>query len=122
MKKEKEIKVEGIMSDQKILIINGQKYILDRVTSKKIDGVKHGDKVIYKKFNEEQYTNDLKIVIDAIKDKVTKEHLLNELLKTIDAKTLRRLVRRIKTKKPIKRQDGCLGFKFGNDAYLQLIE
>lgn len=114
------MKIESKAESQNIIEVDGEKYILDNCTSKKIDGVTHGDKLIYKKFNEEEYTNDLQTVINAIKDKVSKEHLLSELLKSIDAKTLRRLVRRIKNKKSIKRQDGCLGFKIG-DAYIELI-
>jgi hypothetical protein len=113
--------VIGEMSDQNLLIVDGVKYRLEKTTVKKINGIEHGDKIIFKKFDEKEYKENLEIIIEAIKDKVTKEHLLHEMLKNIDSKTLRRLVKRIKTNKPIKRQDGCLGFKIG-DAYVQLID
>jgi len=119
--KSKISKVETDMSNQNIMIIDGEKYILDRVTKKKISGVEHGDKMIWKRFNEKEYIDDLEIVVNAIKNKVSKEHLLKELLKEVDAKSLRRLVKRIKSHKPVQRQDGCLGFKIG-DAYVQLVE
>jgi len=114
-------KVISKASNPNIIEIDGEKYIYDTCTEKRIDGVPHGDKIIFKKFNEEEYVKNLEIIINAIKDQVTKEHLLSELLKTIDAKTLRRLVKRIKAGKPIKRQDGCLGFKIG-DSYVSIID
>lgn len=113
-------KIIAKAESQNIIEVDGEKYILDTCTSKKIDGVVHGDKLIYKKFDEEEYTNNLQTVVDAIKNKVSKEHLLNQLLKDLDAKTLRRLVKRINSGKSIERQDGCLGFKIG-DSYVELI-
>ncbi len=120
MKKEKTIEIVNPGNKRQFIEVDGEKYYLEREKTKKVDGIEHSIGLIYKKFDEKEYVRNLKIVIDAIKNKTTKTELLTQLLKDIDMKTLRRLVLRIKTKKPIKRHHGCLGFKIG-DAYLELI-
>jgi L-cysteine desulfidase len=104
-----------------IIEVDGQKFIVEKETHKKIDGIEHLDKVIFKEFDENEYNENLKTVIDAIADNIVKKELIKELVKDIDLKTLRRLAKRIESGKAIKKQQGCLGFKIG-DAYLQLIE
>lgn len=123
-KKKKEIKVEGQYSEDpipNILIIGGKKYIVERETTKKIDGVEHMDKVIFKRFDEKEYKENLNIVVDALSKRTNSKEILTHILKGVDLKTLKRVVRRIKAKKPIKKQKGCLGFKIG-DAYIQLVD
>jgi len=116
----KEMKVEVKAKKANIIEIDGELYAMEKETEKKIDGVVHSDKLVFKKFDKKEYTTNLKVVIDELSKKVTKKELLNELLDGMDMKTLRRLVKRIKTKKPIKKQKGCLGFKIG-DTYVQLM-
>jgi len=104
-----------------LIEVDGVRYILERETTKKVDNIQHLDKLIFKKFDEKEYAQNLKIVVGAISKETTKKEIINQILKDIDMKTLRKLVKRIKDKKPIKRHDGCLGFKVG-DAYVQLVE
>ncbi|KKN67351.1 hypothetical protein LCGC14_0462150 [marine sediment metagenome] len=116
-------KVEGVESGlgKRVILIDGVKYVADYEKSKRIDGIEHTDKIIFKKFDEERYEKDMKIVIDCLKNKTTTEELLSQILKDIDMKDLRKLAKRIKDKKPIRKHKGCLGFKIG-DAYVQLVE
>ena len=121
MAKEKTIEIVNPGNKRTFIEIDGEKYYLDREKTKKIDGVEHSVGLVYKKFDDKEYADLLRTLIEAIKDKTTKNELLTQLLKEIDMKTLRRLVKRIKDGKTIKRHYGCLGFKVG-DAYVELIE
>jgi hypothetical protein len=103
------------------VIVDSKKYILETQTYKKIDRVEHADKVVFKEFNEEDYNRCLDILTDTISRNVTKKEMIREIVKKIDFKSLRRLVKRIDNKKPIKKQKGCLGLKIG-DAYIQLFD
>ena len=114
-------KIEMNCSDPSIIEIDGEKYITEKETFKTIDGVEHSDKIVFKRFDEKEYKDNLNVIIEAISKKTTTKELLKHILKNIDMKTLRRLAKRIKTKKPIKKQYGCLGFKIG-DSYVQLAE
>ena len=114
-------KIEIKSSEPNIIIIDGEEFIFEREKIKTIDGVVHSDKLIFKPYKKEEFVKDLQVIIDTLAEKTTKKELLRELLKNIDYKTIRRLALRIKKKKPIKKQRGCLGFKIG-DAYVQLIE
>lgn len=114
-------KIESYASKPNIIEVDGVKYAVQKETTKVIDGVEHRDKLVFVKFNEEEYKEDLKVLIEAISKQTTKKELLNEILGYMDVKTLKRLVRRIKTKKPIRKQRGCLGFKIG-DVYVPLID
>ena len=119
--KEKEIEIVNAGNKRSFIDVDGEKYYLDREKTKKIDGIEHSVGLIYKKFDEKEYIDLLKTLIEAIKDKTTKTELLTQLLKEIDMKTLRRVVKRIESGKEVKRHSGCLGFKIG-DAYVQLID
>lgn len=114
-------KVEVFSSDRNIIIIDGEKYIMEVEKVKKIDGVMHSDKVIFKKFNEGEYNKNLDIIVDALAKKTDNREILRDLVKKIDYAYLRRIAKRIKEKKPIKKQEGCLGFKVG-DAYVPLLD
>jgi hypothetical protein len=114
-------KVEGLASDSSIILVNGKKFQLDKITSKKIDNVIHDDKFIYKELNEEKLKSDMDLIVNTLSELADQDELIRELLKNTPAKSIRRLAKRIRDKKPIKKQYGCLGFKIG-DAYVQLIE
>ena len=121
LKKEKIIEIVNPGNKRTFIEVDGDRYYLDREKFKKIDGIEHSVGLVYKKFDEKEYTDLLATLIKAIKDKTSKTELLTQLLKEIDMKTLRRVARRIKNGKTIKRHYGCLGFKIG-DAYVDLIE
>ena len=114
-------KVEIKASEPNIIIIDGEEYILERESTKKIDGVEHADKIIFKPYKKEEFMNDLKLIVDTLSKRTTKSELLTEILKKVDYKSIRKVALRIRKKKPIKKQRGCLGFKIG-DAYVQLLE
>lgn len=119
MKKEK-MKVEGLASEPNVVMINGKKFILDRVTTKKIDKVEHADKIIFKEVDEEKIKKDMDLIIETLAKKVNSNELIKEILKDTPMKSIRKLAKRIRDKKPIKKQHGCLGFKCG-DAFVQLV-
>lgn len=118
---EKSMKVESLASDPNVIIINGQKFFLDRVTTKKIDKIEHADKIIFKPLKEDQLKQDADLVIKTLGEKTSAEEIIKEIMKSVPAKNIRRLAKRIRSKKPIKKQHGCLGFKVG-DAYVQLVD
>jgi hypothetical protein len=120
-KQPKQIEIKNPGNKRTFIDLDGEKYYLDREKTKKIDGVEHSIGLVYKKFDEKEYSQLLKTVVKVLESKTTKNELLTQLVKEIDMKTLRRLVRRIKGGKVVKRHYGCLGFKIG-DAYVELIE
>lgn len=104
-----------------IIEIDGEKYIFDKVTTYKKDKVEHGDKVIFKKFDEKEYKDNFKTVVDCLAKKTTTKELLSEVVKDFDPRKIKRLAKRIREKKPIKKHKGCLGFKVG-DTYMPLFD
>lgn len=111
-----------IKSDKpNFLMIGDEEYILDTEKIKKVDGVWHGDRIVFKKFDRKKYTEDLNIIIEAIGRRVTKEELLMDIINKIPAKDVRALAKRIRLKKPIKKQKGCVGFKIG-EKYLPILD
>jgi len=104
-----------------IIEIDGQKYIFDKVTTYKKDKIEHGDKVVFKRFDEKAYEADFKTVVDCLAKKTTAKELLSEIVKDFDPRVLKRYAKRIKSKKPIKKHKGCLGFKIG-DSYIPLFD
>ena len=119
MSKNKVVEIKS--SEPSIIVIDGEEFILEREKLKKVDGVLHADKLIFKPYKKEEFIKDLRLIVDTLAERTTKKELLKELLKNIDYKTMRRLASRIRKKKPIVKQEGCLGFKVG-DAFIQLIE
>jgi hypothetical protein len=118
---QKNVKVEGFASEPNVILVDGKKYYLDRVTTKKIDKVEHADKAIFKPLKEDELKKDLDLIVNSLGKKTTAEELIKEIMKDVPAKTIRRLAKRIRDKKPVKKQKGCIGFKVGSDAYIQLI-
>lgn len=121
------VKIEGLKVEMKaggnpnIIEIDGEKYIFDKVTKYKKDKVEHGDKVVFKKFDEKAYKEDFKTVVDCLAKKTTTAELLSEIIKDFDPRSLKRFAKRIKGKKLIKKHKGCLGFKVG-DSYIPLFD
>ena len=117
----KKIKVIMKASEPGIIVIDGVKYIAERETFKKIDKVEHSDAIIFKKFDEAEYNKDIELLVDTFSDFTTIEEMLRELLKGASNSHIRRVAKRIRLKQPVKKQEGCLGFKVG-DTHVQLIE
>jgi uncharacterized protein (DUF1919 family) len=117
--KKKKIIIEN--KTPNMMLVDGKKYVFEKQCVKKIDGVPHDDKVIFSEFDEDEYKADMAILVDTIAEHTAKKELIRELVKSVDYKTLRRLVKRIESGKVIKKVRGCIGFKMG-DAYLQLID
>jgi len=117
---EKTMKVEALAKDPNVVIINGNKFILERVTTKKIDNVQHADRIIFKPLKEEEVNKDLMLIAKTLSKRTHAEELIKEIMKDVPASVLRRVAKRIRDKKPIKKQHGCLGFKIG-DAYVPLV-
>ena len=117
---QKNVKVEGLASEPNVILVDGKKYYLDRVTTKKIDKVEHADRVIFKPLKEDKLKEDLNLIVTSLGKKTTAEELIKEIMKDVPAKIVRRIAKRIRDKKPIKKQHGCLGFKVG-DAYIGLV-
>ncbi|KKK71286.1 hypothetical protein LCGC14_2915410 [marine sediment metagenome] len=127
-------KVEIKSSEPNIIIIDGEEYILERESSKKIDGIEHSDKLIFKPYKKDEFIKDLNLIIEALSKKTTKKAapiifdvemeivVDKKIISHVKKLYVRRLALRIQKNKPIKKQKGCLGFKIGNDAYVQLIE
>lgn len=121
MVKDKTIEIKNSGKGVKFIEVDGERYICDREKFKKIDGVEHSVSLVFKKFDVKEYTKCLNLIVKALEKRTTTKELLTQILKDIDMKTMRRLAKRIKDKKPIKKHSGCLGFKVG-DAYVQLLE
>lgn len=121
-KKKEKINIEIDEHDPTVIIVNGEKFRPVKLTSKKIDGIIHKDKIIYKRVDELDFENDLKILVDTLAKKTTTKELLTEILKNgMSVPALKRYVKEIKERKPIKKHHGCLGFKIGK-SYIQLID
>jgi len=121
MEKEKRDEVIINQEDPSVIIINGKKYSATRITTKKIDGVTHGDKVYFKPLDEAKFEADLDTVVNEIKKQTTNEELLKELIKCVSIREIKRLANKIRKGAPVKKQKGCLGFKIGK-SYIQLID
>ena len=116
------IKVEIDQHDPTIILVNGEKFHPVKQTFRKIDKIQHMDKVIYKRVDENDFKKDLDFLINSLAKKTTAKELLREIIKNqASVPYLRRLVKQIKNKKPIRKQHGCLGFKIGN-SYIQVVD
>jgi hypothetical protein len=120
--KNKKLQVEIDEHDPTVILINGEKFRPIKETFKKIDDIHHKDKLIYKKVDEKEYDENLKILVNNIAKKVSLKELLTEMIKNLVAPTsLKQYVKEIKNKKKIKVHHGCLGIKIGK-TYLQLVD
>ena len=125
-------KDEVYMADDGMMVINGQEYIGTITKKKMIDGIKHEDKTIFKKFDRKDFDKKVSLIADKIKHTLTKEELITELIKKREIFEIDRLYEVLKSakgkKKPkITKQDGCIGIKVGSGKpktggrYFQLI-
>ena len=113
-----------------VLVINGKEYVLSTSKRKKIDGIEHIDKTIFKEFDKEEFEKRIGFIVEKIKDSLDKDEIIKELLKKLGLYEVNSLYTIFKKgkKKKITKQEGCLGLKIGTGkpktggAYLQLIE
>jgi hypothetical protein len=115
------IKVEALASDPNVLFINGKKFALDKITMKKIDKVEHMDKYVYREIKNDEFEKDVNLISETLGKQVDSSDIIKEVLKSVPVKTIRRIAKRIRDKKPIKRHYGCLGFAVG-DAYISIVD
>jgi len=113
--------------DENILVIDGQKYTHQRTTYKKIGKQEHVDKHIFVKLDKEDKKKKTEFIKEKIKNRVSKEKVLSEIINNLQLSDLNKIYKILKTKKPkITRQDGCLGIEINggkrNTAYIQLVE
>ena len=109
-------------SDPSIIMVDGRKFAISRVTTKKIDNVMHHDKAYFKLLDEVEYEKDVETVINEIKKHTSDDELLRELIKTMSSiRHVKSLAKRIRKGEPVKKHTGCLGFKIGK-SYLSLID
>lgn len=121
-KKEEQPKVEIDAKNPSMLLIDGKQFVVNKITTKKIDGVTHTDKYVYALLDDKaQFIKDKETVVKAIGTKVSAKDLIQELLKDVIPKTMAKLAKRVRDGKPIRRHYGCMGIKIG-DAYIQLID
>jgi hypothetical protein len=107
--------------DKGTIIIDGKKYVPIKTTTKKIDGITHLNKTIFKPFNEEKFNEDIETIVKKIKNSTSVEEILKEILKSMPLKQLREAANRIRKGEKPKKQHGCFGFKIGN-KYLALVD
>lgn len=112
------------------LIVDGKEYVESISRNKKIDGIEHLDKQLFKEFDRKGFEMKRNLIFEKIKDTVDKDEILKELIKKIPLGEINNLYKVLKTgkKKKITKQKGCLGLKIGSGkaktggAYVQLID
>lgn len=120
MKQEQDHIVEQDYFDN-TLSVDGDIYISNKVIRKKIDGIDHIKKVIYKKATKKELGERIDKLVKALKKKTNIDEVLRELIKDRLANVrLKQINRELEKGKPVKKHKGCLGFKIGK-RYIQLI-
>jgi hypothetical protein len=118
-KKEKPEKLEvySDASEPNAIIINGRKFAVSRITTKKIDHTKHFDKIIFKEKTEEDIQKKQKkldFIASKIGAKMLVEDFVKEFLKAMDGRTLTKIYNLIREKKKVRVHHGCLGVQIGD--------
>ncbi len=112
------------------LVVNSQEYVESQTKKKMIDGIEHQGKTIFRKFDRKDFNKKVELIVNKIKDSVTKEELVKELIEKHAIDDINKLYDILKSKKKpkITKQDGCIGIKIGSGKpktggrYFQLIE
>jgi len=115
--------------EKEALFLEGTYYLMGTPKYKKIGGIKHIDYVPLSKYDTEKQKKNIKFVTKGIKELVSKEELLEELLgKELGPVDIKRLIKAIKEGKKIEKQKGCIGLKVGSGKkkdggmYVSLVE
>ena len=117
----KKKKIIAEFSNPSILVVDGKKYILEKETHKVVDKIPHLNQAIFEEFNEEEYKEDLDLIVNRLAEYTDARELLRELIKTTPYKEIRKMARNKRNKEQITNTTGCLGFKIGK-GYLPLID
>jgi hypothetical protein len=120
-KKKDEIYIE--QSNPCMLTVNGKKYRLKKETTKIVDHKLHGNKVIFVPVNEDKVNGDIEFIVNEIKNKLSKDEILTEIIKTMPLEQIDRIKKLLEKKAPVKKTRGCLGLTIGSGnkgAYLQI--
>ncbi len=118
------------IAEDGVLVINDQEYVQSITKKKKIDGIEHEGITLFRKFDKKGFNKKVELIVDKIKDSMTKEELVKELIKKQAIDDIDKLYEILKSKKKpkITKQDGCIGIKIGSGKpktggrYIQLIE
>jgi len=126
MKKEHKI----FYNSDGLLVIDGKEYCESITMSKDIEGIKHVDKTLFKKFDRKSWERKIDFVAKKISESLDKDEIIKELIKCKALNEIDKIYQVLKgnKKKKITKQKGCIGIKVGTGkaktggAYLQLIE
>ncbi len=120
------------LTHEGILVVNGKEYVESIQRSKKIDGIDHVDKQLFKEFDRKGFEKKIVFISDRIKETLDKDQLIRELVKKKCLSEIDNLYEILKEdkkkKKKITKQEGCIGVKIGTGkkktggAYLELID
>ncbi len=123
MKKKMEVKADA---SNRMLIINGEKYVLDKLKTRKEGKVLHEDYSTFRKVDEDEYNEIAEEIKDALRNKINVERILEEIVKCMTFEKMMKMRRMLKKKKTkVKTHDGCYGIDIdsGNEhEYIQLFE
>lgn len=113
--------------DTKLYEIDGKFYVFKKVKYKKIGNTEHEDVHIYEEANVEKLDNLRKSISEKLKGKVDPKRVIEEVLKNIDEKSLKKLKDTLEKKDTkVSTQDGCYGIEIVNEknktAYLPIFE
>lgn len=108
-------------ADTGILYVDGKKYITSITRNKKIDGITHADKLLFKEFDEEGFNKKIEYIKNKIINQLTTDELVVQLLKKLPNSEIDKAYKDLKKGDKPSKQSGCLGFKIGSKFYLELI-
>lgn len=109
--------------NQTIIVIDGKKYKMKVESYKIIDHHKHPDKVVFEPFDEIDHTKRVDFIVNKIRNSISIDDVLRDVLNTITSKELRHIEKLLKKGKKVKKTSGCLGLTIGEDSsgtFLQL--
>ncbi len=120
------------LTHEGILVVNGKEYVESIQRMKKMDGIEHTDKQLFKEFDRKGYKKKIAFISERIKEALDKDQLIRELVKKkclFEIDNLYKILKEDKKeKKKITKQEGCIGLKIGTGksktggAYLELID
>jgi len=119
-------KVEMVRGKEPMILVDGVEYRAKKVTTKKMDGQVHDDKVIFEVAKED--TKDkLEFIKDKLRPSIDVADVLEEILRPMTTAEVNKIYKILKDKKPkVTKQKGCLGLKIDggkhNTSYIQIFE
>ncbi len=113
--------------DTKLYEIDGKFYDLKRIKYKKIGKVTHEDVHVYEEINVEKLNKLIESISNKLKDNVDPKRVIEEVLKGIPEKALKKLKEKLEKKKTkVSTQNGCYGIEIDtgkkHSEYLSIFE